>query len=131
MIRRPPRSTRTDTLFPYTTLFRSRAVGNSVGKSVRQRTLAGSRHEPGSTRRDPASEPRLDPELGCRAAQRCGTIRLIVDCALPKRFRPRHYPVLSSGPICRVPRNLGTAAPILSALSDVTYMGRQRRRGIV
>src|SRR3546814_5029443 len=26
MIRRPPRSTSTDTLFPYTTLFRSRAV---------------------------------------------------------------------------------------------------------
>src|SRR3546814_11337233 len=26
MIRRPPRSTRTDTLFPYTTLFRSRTV---------------------------------------------------------------------------------------------------------
>src|SRR3546814_9374214 len=33
MIRRPPRSTRTDTLFPYTTLFRS-----PVG-------LAGQRHE--------------------------------------------------------------------------------------
>src|SRR3546814_10189751 len=30
MIRRPPRSTRTDTLFPYTTLFRSRAGGESV-----------------------------------------------------------------------------------------------------
>src|SRR3546814_1700286 len=27
MIRRPPRSTRTDTLFPYTTLFRSRDAG--------------------------------------------------------------------------------------------------------
>src|SRR3546814_18426938 len=27
MIRRPPRSTRTDTLFPYTTLFRSAATG--------------------------------------------------------------------------------------------------------
>src|SRR3546814_20022508 len=27
MIRRPPRSTRTDTLFPYTTLFRSPAAG--------------------------------------------------------------------------------------------------------
>src|SRR3546814_1926734 len=27
MIRRPPRSTRTDTLFPYTTLFRSQRVG--------------------------------------------------------------------------------------------------------
>src|SRR3546814_18457404 len=29
MIRRPPRSTRTDTLFPYTTLFRSRPVGET------------------------------------------------------------------------------------------------------
>src|SRR3546814_3107717 len=28
MIRRPPRSTRTDTLFPYTTLFRSHALGH-------------------------------------------------------------------------------------------------------
>src|SRR3546814_13146628 len=28
MIRRPPRSTRTDTLFPYTTLFRSRLATN-------------------------------------------------------------------------------------------------------
>src|SRR3546814_4179449 len=27
MIRRPPRSTRTDTLFPYTTLFRSSIIG--------------------------------------------------------------------------------------------------------
>src|SRR3546814_12731786 len=30
MIRRPPRSTRTDTLFPYTTLFRSEAGGALV-----------------------------------------------------------------------------------------------------
>src|SRR3546814_263480 len=30
MIRRPPRSTRTDTLFPYTTLFRSLLVGASA-----------------------------------------------------------------------------------------------------
>src|SRR3546814_15953301 len=29
MIRRPPRSTRTDTLFPYTTLFRSRSIRRS------------------------------------------------------------------------------------------------------
>src|SRR3546814_20197294 len=29
MIRRPPRSTRTDTLFPYTTLFRSPALANA------------------------------------------------------------------------------------------------------
>src|SRR3546814_11094855 len=30
MIRRPPRSTRTDTLFPYTTLFRSRELVTSL-----------------------------------------------------------------------------------------------------
>src|SRR3546814_2896775 len=30
LIRRPPRSTRTDTLFPYTTLFRSRGHGRGV-----------------------------------------------------------------------------------------------------
>src|SRR3546814_10880975 len=33
MIRRPPRSTRTDTLFPYTTLFRSREQAEAVGAS--------------------------------------------------------------------------------------------------
>src|SRR3546814_19464027 len=33
MIRRQPRSTRTDTLFPYTTLFRSPVVGGPAGKS--------------------------------------------------------------------------------------------------
>src|SRR3546814_18317256 len=34
-IRRPPRSTRTDTLFPYTTLFRSEAIGTiGVGEST-------------------------------------------------------------------------------------------------
>src|SRR3546814_9955627 len=31
MIRRPPRSTRTDTLFPYTTLFRSSASAGHTG----------------------------------------------------------------------------------------------------
>src|SRR3546814_2886620 len=35
MIRRPPRSTRTDTLFPYTTLFRSFWMRNLVGFSWR------------------------------------------------------------------------------------------------
>src|SRR3546814_7703041 len=32
MIRRPPRSTRTDTLFPYTTLFRSLDLAIAVGR---------------------------------------------------------------------------------------------------
>src|SRR3546814_3081327 len=42
MIRRPPRSTRTDTLFPYTTLFRSRAApGHCGGLQVAQRIAHG------------------------------------------------------------------------------------------
>src|SRR3546814_2567121 len=45
MIRRPPRSTRTDTLFPYTTLFRS---GDDHGGTVRR--TAGD----GGDRRDAA-----------------------------------------------------------------------------
>src|SRR3546814_4940061 len=38
MIRRPPRSTRTDTLFPYTTLFRS-AVGDILYSNRRRPIL--------------------------------------------------------------------------------------------
>src|SRR3546814_14954230 len=36
MIRRPPRSTRTDTLFPYTTLFRSQVPGDGPFRRYRQ-----------------------------------------------------------------------------------------------
>src|SRR3546814_14760782 len=35
MIRRPPRSTRTDTLFPYTTLFRSAALRDAAISSTK------------------------------------------------------------------------------------------------
>src|SRR3546814_7165447 len=41
MLRRPPRSTRTDTLFPYTTLFRSRGAGDGSGSRCR--------HQPAGT----------------------------------------------------------------------------------
>src|SRR3546814_7191400 len=42
MIRRPPRSTRTDTLFPYTTLFRSNTLGRLYpGGTVSMRTECG------------------------------------------------------------------------------------------
>src|SRR3546814_2135236 len=39
MIRRPPRSTRTDTLFPYTTLFRSPADLKAVDTNVLARFM--------------------------------------------------------------------------------------------
>src|SRR3546814_934506 len=38
MIRRPPRSTRTDTLFPYTTLFRSIGIGvHTAGGALKKK----------------------------------------------------------------------------------------------
>src|SRR3546814_8325537 len=39
MIRRPPRSTRTDTLFPYTTLFRSGGSGDGSRSADEMRAL--------------------------------------------------------------------------------------------
>src|SRR3546814_5965025 len=39
MIRRPPRSTRTDTLFPYTTLFRSRLSKICAGAAPGRRSV--------------------------------------------------------------------------------------------
>src|SRR3546814_5407291 len=56
MIRRPPRSTRTDTLFPYTTLFRSLTEDTSCHPTgitpvimifIRMRTNDGLNREPG------------------------------------------------------------------------------------
>src|SRR3546814_6409635 len=57
MIRRPPRSTRTDTLFPYTTLFRS-----PVAKDLE--------HAQPHCPSDPARHRRPDRERGARRAGR-------------------------------------------------------------
>src|SRR3546814_6651313 len=66
MIRRPPRSTRTDTLFPYTTLFRSagkatpapaRSRRSSGGVSRREHLHAAHRHAGITTARSDATHP--------------------------------------------------------------------------
>src|SRR3546814_5523392 len=41
MIRRPPRSTRTDTLLPYTTLFRSGAIGVENADRIDRQPIDG------------------------------------------------------------------------------------------
>src|SRR3546814_16683030 len=63
MIRRPPRSTRTDTLFPYTTLFRSNlhAVGAAVTQALRQ---------PGKTRGQLVLYTSSEPHLSLAKAAR-------------------------------------------------------------
>src|SRR3546814_4436164 len=64
MILRPPRSTRTDTLFPYTTLFRS--AGDGAGYRGPGQFLGGAatqadRHPP-RDRRHPRRHPALLPD---------------------------------------------------------------------
>src|SRR3546814_18203321 len=77
MIRRPPRSTRTDTLFPYTTLFRSKAVlVTDVMLFLRRlatATLIRSLRDPGCELHMPKGHARQhhdppDPEVLCRRA---------------------------------------------------------------
>src|SRR3546814_1336618 len=50
MIRRPPRSTRTDTLFPYTTLFRSLDENRKVLPAAREAQNAGVVMDPAAGR---------------------------------------------------------------------------------
>src|SRR3546814_4211795 len=85
MIRRPPRSTRTDTLFPYTTLFRS-ADGQGYHREV------GAEDQP------PRRGGRGLPAVGCRLGdfrQHDGTgLRLLIGRA--------HVctPVTNAHPVC-------------------------------
>src|SRR3546814_8320044 len=68
MIRRPPRSTRTDTLFPYTTLFRSQEGAQYTADAPADREILSCRRravEPafGHRRRHDAIGRKLDPRL--------------------------------------------------------------------
>src|SRR3546814_7295450 len=69
MIRRPPRSTRTDTLFPYTTLFRS--VGQRPGdrRSVGRYPVERSKHHHSSRFQLRFGELRYPERRPCRRRQ--------------------------------------------------------------
>src|SRR3546814_4919296 len=67
MIRRPPRSTRTDTLFPYTTLFRSEVHQSVVG--AERRRDAGERRPEHGERDD---RQRADQDQREEARRRSG-----------------------------------------------------------
>src|SRR3546814_9963727 len=98
MIRRPPRSTRTDTLFPYTTLFRSRdrlviPVGlhvESIDRNVRvgrkiQRLVADQRAI-GCVIEDRAAEPANRSEEHTSELQSLMRISYAVFCLKKKKI---------------------------------------------
>src|SRR3546814_2446375 len=81
MIRRPPRSTRTDTLFPYTTLFRSVHIEPVDDQVVVQRRLDGGEEprarrlelrlrQPGAGRQQTMVRPGIVVGHGAKAQQR-------------------------------------------------------------
>src|SRR3546814_3885587 len=73
MIRRPPRSTRTYTLFPYTTLFRSDARSRRAGRHrPRARRGQAARGDP------PRRAPHRDRLDGQEARRRCHARRRLI-----------------------------------------------------
>src|SRR3546814_2463846 len=98
MIRRPPRSTRTDTLFPYTTLFRSQpdvqahAGDHAVlqGRPVRQgarahRGLRAVRHQAIHARGAPRRDPKARSEEHTSELQSLMRISYAVFCLKKKK----------------------------------------------
>src|SRR3546814_19293453 len=93
MIRRPPRSTRTDTLFPYTTLFRS---------AVRCHF-----------------HPEIDPDLFGKALKRFGTTRHEYAVYRPARHFPGQRGTNALGcPRDQNPRTVSLLNLVRSSLQD-------------
>src|SRR3546814_682964 len=78
MIRRPPRSTRTDTLFPYTTLFRSALREREATNEERRRHQSRGRSGRALPRRHPRHDQRLRLRRGRSAESRrpCAAYRV-------------------------------------------------------
>src|SRR3546814_4389228 len=106
MIRRPPRSTRTDTLFPYTTLFRGHEdplqrhppredVGvddderrRAAGAGVLRRRRRGAGGEPGPAQRDhPERHPQGRSEEHTSELQSLMRISYAVFCLKKKKIK--------------------------------------------
>src|SRR3546814_1289870 len=101
MIRRPPRSTRTDTLFPYTTLFRSLVGG--AGFLRAEQVALGERGgcERGAGQHQPAGEGGADgegdgfPVLGHRSEEHTSELQSLMRISyavfcLKKKKRNEH-----------------------------------------
>src|SRR3546814_10264428 len=101
MIRRPPRATRTDTLFPYTTLFRS-PVGGHRARRIRacaRRPLVAARMDADVRTPQRAAADRARRRRRLLAGQPAGTVA----CAAGAEIGRAHVctPVTNSQLVCR------------------------------
>src|SRR3546814_19650543 len=87
MIRRPPRSTRTDTLFPYTTLFRSARAENRDPRNLRGLTVVALRQPQRLSKRNRATmifeRLRTNRVRGLRPFLAAGSVMLALSAIEP------------------------------------------------
>src|SRR3546814_10822669 len=113
MLRRPPRSTLTDTLFPYTTLFRSRAerFGKTEGQSKNQSRLRQihtmAAHQQGNEKQIEPEADKPNQSAATSQVQESGRFAqppqdrtegrsaIVLHCRCPRRFR--HCPKQNQG----------------------------------
>src|SRR3546814_10919557 len=111
MIRRPPRSTRTDTLFPYTTLFRSSSSSPCWGKGDGQTDTHGNPRPQGKGRAQRCMRPDRTPRRRTFATRQVSW--------LTDRRGGLAFPV-SCGPVTHIdrrsPLTVAGAAPVLHRL---------------
>src|SRR3546814_2888362 len=126
MIRRPPRSTRTDTLFPYTTLFRSAGPGE-VGAvhHLRQQPALGQRVLRGS-QRPPQPVAARDLRRGDRPATFPWALRAGLAAAVADLHR-RHRALLLDEVGDRPERgDLSGVVEAGAAVGDAAFLGNPR-----
>src|SRR3546814_21074690 len=113
MIRRPPRSTRTDTLFPYTTLFRSDAGGRPRGDDLRP-PLSRSLREAGEGRagdhRRQGLQPLSGPQLSGMLAEALAALQNLEPVAALRASR-WVYPLVNPATRAGLPQPSGASAP--------------------
>src|SRR3546814_5702210 len=78
MIRRPPRSTRTDTLFPYTTLFRSSSPWHHASAGQFRSAVAASIHPYGRTLLQTAARLAYVPEVATRSEEHTSELQSLM-----------------------------------------------------
>src|SRR3546814_4747530 len=129
MLRRPPRSTRTDTLFPYTTLFRSKSAARFCPRALPSTAYrpVQSRARPATARStvdlpepDSPTRPKLSPRRTARDKSRTACT---ASSPLPKRTSS-----------CSIDRAVSEDAGIDAGLRPpgfVAYQGRQLLLGLV
>src|SRR3546814_18704854 len=120
MIRRPPRSTRTDTLFPYTTLFRSpdlpRHRHRRLAAAVRaaRAALRTGRTIRRGFARDPAAGQQPAVGLGLRHGPAGHAVPAAGRCAGP--WQDLGWPALSRLPVRAAADAAGAAGSVRSAV---------------